>query len=161
MTRPRRSLQIRSARPRAGRATSRGLVADGRTHLLHVTAADRDWNRQSRLARAEVAHVQAEADLDEATDALLAATEIHVGFTRRSVDEHERACGRRLIHAEAELATAQRSASRPVGDLVTPPLVSLPQPRTWPNAAPGGTSPRRAIRAASGEHLVALLNGEA
>ena len=41
------------------------------------------------------------------------------------------------------------------------PLVSLPQPRAWPNALPGGTSPRRAIHAMTGEHLVALLNGEA
>lgn len=171
MTRPRRFLQVRSSRPRANANASQRF--NGRPSVYHAvgrtlrTPAVVEVHHTAhlvRLARAEVAHAQAVEDRDEADCADAAVwcdATPHNDRTIASVAAHHAACVARLDAADHEFTAAKRRASRPVGDLVTPLLVSLPQPRTWPNALPGGTSPRRALRSATGEHLVALLNGEA
>ena len=159
MTRPRRSLQVRSPRPRANadqRFNGRPGVyrAVGRTLWTPAVVEMHHTCYLVRLQRAEAAHAHARADLDEAVCAVdavkIADADLghppHYHSAWSSVVAHEVACIRRLNLAEAELAAAKRSASRPVGELVTPPHVSPPQPRTWPNALPGGTSPRRASR---------------
>ena len=175
MTRPRRSQQARSFRSlRRSIARDEGTPttyrAEGRTL---ITAMVHDVNvagRAHRVERAETEQAFAECALDEATCAVdavkIADADLghppHYHSAWSSVVTHEVACIRRLNLAEAELKAAKRSASRPVGELVTPPHVSLPQPRTWPNALPGGTSPRRALRAARGCGLLHCVgNGRA
>jgi len=47
----------------------------------------------------------------------------------------------RLYHRK----DGRRSNASSIWWRVDPPRMSLPEPRHWPNALPGGTSPRRAI----------------
>jgi len=63
----------------------------------------------------------------------------------------DRGAGRAVFVACAtELAAAKRSLARPAAIPVTLAVVSLPEPRCWPNALPGGTSRRRAASAKHG-----------
>lgn len=161
--RPRRSQQSRSTRPRAEVRAShrthghdipnerRSYILDRRSGRATLTgeAVYREYvnRRKQRVARAEVVHLQAEDDFNEARTAVFAAWGAHPNSSDRdlaAVDVHEEVCRRRLHAADAELATAKCSADRLTGELVTVPVVSIYAARTWPNALPGGTSPQRA-----------------
>ena len=158
MTRPRRSHHWHSTRSclrylaRDG-GTSTTYRAVGRTLITEAAQRVNTAGLARRVECAEAAHAQASADLDEAACAVdavkIADADLghppHYHSAWSSVVAHEVACIRRLNLAEAELAAAKRNASRPVGELVTPRHAEVYRSvRTWPNALPGGTSPRRA-----------------
>ena len=152
MRHPRRSNDPRSTRALL-RCHRRGLpltayVAEGKTLLTSDMSEVRQADRARRLIRAKTAVSYLEQSVAH-FDQSLTERRASPGGSRKSLvwlHMYERAMTEDRASLEAarrELVAAQRSASRPVGELVTPPLVSLPQPRTWPNAAPGGTSRRR------------------
>jgi hypothetical protein len=100
-------------------------VAEGHTLLLVQTRAILDLEREERVERAALA--------------LRAFAE--------NVCPERQAEGRAVFVACAtELAAAKRNLARPAAIPVTLAVVNLPEPRCWPNALPGGTSPRRATR---------------
>lgn len=53
---------------------------------------------------------------------------------------------RRVALAQQEVSVSSKCASNHAGDLVRVPVVSVCAARAWPNALPGGTSPRRAAK---------------
>ena len=137
MTRPRRSQQARSLRSLLRWSARSNEIptayrAEGHTLTTVYVSDSHGAARARRLDRAEAARAQANDDLDASVCAWSRPTPAHD------------ACVARYEAAEAELKAAQRSASRPVGELVTPRHAEVYRPiRTWPNALPGGTSLRR------------------
>ena len=134
MPHPRRSRQFRSARARTFRAKDVNLprlhyVAEGRTLLLVQTRAILDLEREERVERAALA---------------LRAFAENVCPGRQAEDRAV------FVACATELAAAKRNLARPAAIPVTLAVVSLPEPRRWPNALPGGTSRRRAAAAKHG-----------